>query len=97
MRAFILSTISGMAFWMFQNFDLVAIAREFGFPIVVCSVMFIYFTRQIGKGGNSLDAYRHETVGELKSQTNFLKQLLLEAKKANVCQAQEANICKFEK
>lgn len=92
-----LSTLAAAMFWLFQNFDLIAIAREFGFPVLVCGVMFIYFNRQIGKGGASLDAYRHETVDELKSQTNFLKQLLSEAKKANFCQAQDADICKFEK
>ncbi len=97
MRAFILSTICGMAFWLFQNFDLVAIAREFGFPVVVCSVMFIYFNRQIGKGGASLDGYRHETLEELQSQTEFLKKLLSEAQQANYCHAKETDICKFER
>lgn len=91
-----LSTLTAAMFWLFQNFDLVAIAREFGFPIVVCSVMFVYFNFQIRRGGTEVNRYRHETLEQQKSQTDFLKELLSEAKQANYCHVKDADICKFK-
>lgn len=84
-RALSISTLTSGAFYLFQGTDAIAVLREFGFPILVAVVMFIYFTKQINSGKGELTIYRDALLSEQGKQTQFLKELLKEAKASNVC------------
>ncbi len=92
MKAFTISAAFGIAFWLFQNVDLITILDKYGFPTLVAVVMFIYFQRQVNLTGKALtdqqalaDGYRRETLEEQKSQTEYLRKLLSEARAATAC------------
>lgn len=88
----ILATLISLVTYLFQVADAagaVSILREFGFPVLVAIGMFIYFSREIKTRDGDLSKYRAEILAEQKSQTSFLRQMLSEAKQANVCKYEE--------
>lgn len=84
-RALSLASLTSGVFYLFQDANAIAILREFGFPILVAIVMFIYFTRQLNSGKAESTIYRDALLKEQAAQTQFLKELLKEARVANVC------------
>jgi hypothetical protein len=103
MRAFVLSSAGGFAFWMFQSVGWETIIDKYGFPTLVAVAMFIYFQRQLSGTASALiaqqrltDGYRAETLLEARSQTDFLRKLLDEARTQSACKFVEVKNQKRE-
>lgn len=91
MRAAAISTISYAVMMMFQNVDLFVILDKYGLPLALAAGIFIYLSREIKQvrkdkatSDQENDTLRQLMLDEQKTQTEYLRNLLSEAKTANV-------------
>lgn len=97
MRAFALSGLATLGFWFFQNVDFFAVVDKYGFPTAVTVFVFIYLSRQINKKDQESNGYRAEVLAEQKDQTNYLRSMLAEQKKAAICKFEEQHAAALKK